>query len=371
MSPAKSFNWTAALIHGLDEPALFERTHMKALAMTALRRLEMVELPAPSLRSPHDVLLQVRCVGICGSDMHYYETGRIASRRVQFPFVLGHECSGVVMATGAAVQRVKLGDEVAVDPAMSCGQCDQCRAGRPHTCRQLRFLGCPGEAPGCLSEFIVMPESSVYRTYRRLNLTQAALCEPLSIAVYAVRLARLQPGMTVGILGAGPIGLCVMLAARHAGAAGVWMTDRLDYRVEFALQHGATWAGNPDREDVVRQILHAQPDGLDVVFECAGQQAALDQAVDLLKPGGTLAIVGIPREDRVSFHIDSLRRKEITLVNVRRQNQCVQPAMDLIASGAVQPDFLVTHTCGPEQGAAAFEMVADYRDGVIKAMIEF
>jgi len=344
---------------------------MKALALTALRRLEWIELPSPTLSSPHDVLLQVRCVGICGSDMHYYETGRIASRQVQFPFVLGHECSAVVLAAGAAVRRVKSGDEVAVDPAMSCGTCDQCRSGRPHTCRYLRFLGCPGEAAGCLSEFIVMPESSLYRTYRRLNLVQAALCEPLSIAVYAVRLARLQTGMKVGILGAGPIGLCVMLAARHAGAAGLWMTDRLDYRVAFARQHGADWAGNPDSENVVETILDAVPEGLDVVFECAGQQDALDQAVALLKPGGTLAIVGIPREDRVSFHIDSLRRKEITIVNVRRQNQCVQPALDLVAQGAIQPDFLVTHSIGPDQASAAFEMVAGYRDGVIKAMIEF
>ena len=344
---------------------------MKALALTALRRMEWMEQPMPELRSPHEVLLQVRCVGICGSDMHYYETGRIGTREVEFPFVLGHECSAVVMAVGAAVRRVKLGDEVAVDPAMSCGGCDQCRAGRPHTCRELRFLGCPGEAPGCLSEYIVMPESSLYRTYRRLNLVQAALCEPLSIAVYAVRLARMQPGMTVGILGAGPIGLSVMLAARQAGASGIWMTDRLEYRVNFALAHGALWAGNVETEEVVSRILNSQPDGLDVVFECAGQQAALDQAVDLLKPGGTLAIIGIPREERVSFLIDSLRRKEITLVNVRRQNQCVQAAMDLVASGAVRPDFMVTHTFGPGQAAAAFELVAGYRDGVIKAMIEF
>lgn len=344
---------------------------MKALALTALRRVEWLEVPMPAVRSPHEVLLQVRCVGICGSDMHYYETGRIATREVQFPFVIGHECSGVVLAVGTAVTRVKLGDEVAVDPAMSCGQCDQCQTGRPHTCRNLRFLGCPGEAPGCLSEFIVMPENSLYRTYRKLNLRQGMLCEPLSIAVYAVRLARLQPGMRVGILGAGPIGLSILLAARQAGAAQVCITDRLDYRVAFGRQHGADWAGNPEREDVVQAILQAAPEGLDVVFECAGQQAALDQGVDLLKPGGTLAIVGIPREDRVSFHIDSLRRKEITLVNVRRQNQCVQAAMDLIAQGAVQPDFLVTHAFGPEQGAEAFELVAGYRDGVIKAVIEF
>jgi L-iditol 2-dehydrogenase len=344
---------------------------MKAVALTRLRQLEWIELPTPRLQQPDEVLLQVRCVGICGSDMHYFETGRIASRVATFPFLLGHECAATVMATGKAVTRVKLGDEVAVDPAMSCGECDQCRVGRPHTCRRLRFLGCPGEADGCLREYLVMPEASLYPTRRKLNLEQATLCEPLSIGLYAVRLAQLQAGMNVGILGAGPIGLCVLLAARQADAGLVFMTDRVAHRVDFARRAGANWSGNPDTQPVAHEILRQQAGGLDVVFECAGQQAALDQAVDLLKPGGKLVIVGIPREDRVSFHIDSLRRKEITVVNVRRQNGCVQPALDAIASGAIQPDFLVTHRFGPGQAQAAFELVGSYRDGVIKAVIEF
>jgi L-iditol 2-dehydrogenase len=353
-----------------DLSLLYARV-MKSIAMTGLGRLEVVEAPKPQIRAAHDVRLRVEQVGVCGSDMHYFETGRIASRVAPFPFVLGHECSGTVEEVGAEVRRVKVGDAVAVDPAMSCFQCDQCLAGRPHTCRKLRFLGCPGEADGCLSEWIVMPEASLYPTQNRLSLLQAALCEPLSIGLYAVRLARLQAGMKVGILGAGPIGLCVLLAARQRGARVVAMTDRQPYRVEFARRAGAEWAGLPDRDSIAPAIGAKHPEGLDIVFECAGQQAALDQGVELLKPGGTLAVVGIPREERVSFAIDFLRRKELTLVNVRRQNDCVEAAMAGVASGDLAVDFLATHHFRPEQSQEAFETVAGYRDGVIKAMIDF
>jgi L-iditol 2-dehydrogenase len=344
---------------------------MKAVALTGIRHLELIEVPSPSIRHDSEVLLKIEKVGICGSDMHYFETGRIASRAAQFPYVVGHECSATVVECGPKVTRTRVGDQVAVDPAMSCHECDQCRAGREHTCRRLRFLGCPGEADGCLSEFIRMPESSLYRTTGTLSLEQACLCEPLSIGLYAVRLARLAKGASAAILGSGPIGLCVLLAARAAGAAPVFMTDRISHRVAFARRVGADWSGNRDTQNVVKETLAQQPGGLDVAFECAGQQETLDQAVELLKPGGTLAIVGIPRDDRVSFVIDLLRRKEITIVNVRRQNRCVQPAIDLIASKSVNADQLLTHRFRPEQAQEAFERVAGYHDGVIKALIEF
>jgi len=344
---------------------------MKAVALTQLCRLELVEIATPRIRSPGDVLLKIEKVGVCGSDLHYFETGRIASRQASFPFVLGHECSATVVETGPAARRVRPGDQVAVDPAMSCFTCDQCRQGRPHTCRHLRFLGCPGEADGCLSEYLVMPEPSLYPTRGQLSPEQAALCEPLSIGIYAVKLAGLTAGMNIAILGGGPIGLCVLLAARRTGAGKIFLTDRVPERVSFARQAGADWTGNPDTEDVVNRVLTASPEGLDLVFECAGQQAALDQGIELLKPGGRLVIVGIPREERVAFHIDSLRRKEIAVVNVRRQNNCVSAAIEAVACGAIRPDFLVTHRYRPETAQAAFETAAAYRDGVIKALIEF
>ncbi len=148
------------------------------------------------------------------------------------------------------------------------------------------------------------------------------------------------------------------------------MTEKIPERVEVARQGGADWVGNPLEQDIVAAILEQQPLGMDVVYECAGQQETLDQAVELLKPGGTLMLIGIPREDRISFAIDQLRRREITIVNVRRQNGCTQAAIDLIASGKVDIDFMVTHRFKLGQVEEAFELVAGYRDGVVKAMVE-
>lgn len=342
---------------------------MKAVVLTGIRKLKIRDLPDPEILDPRDVLLRVAVVGVCGSDIHYYTTGRIGSQVVQYPFCVGHECAATVVSTGPGVSGVRTGDRVAVDPAISCGACDQCRAGRPHTCRRLRFLGTPGQGEGCLCEFIVMPESCCFPVGSRMTLEQAALSEPFAIGVYAVKLAALPPGAKVAILGAGPIGLSVLLAARHAGTERVFVTDKIEARLNAAGAAGADWTGNPDRQDVVRDIAGRESLFMDAVFECCGEQSAMDQAVDLLKPGGRLLLVGIPEADRVSFVIDQLRRKEIVVQNVRRQNHCARPALDLIETGAVNVDFMVTHRFRLEQTSEAFDLVAGYRDGVIKAMI--
>lgn len=344
---------------------------MKAAVLTGIRQIEVRDVPAPAIAAPNDVLIKVGTVGVCGSDVHYYTTGRIGSQVVQYPYIVGHEGAGTVEAVGPDVTRVKPGDRIAIEPAISCFECDQCRAGRPHTCRKLRFLGCPGQIEGCLAEYLVMPEPSCYPIPEGMTLTRAALSEPLAIGVYATRSAGSLAGLKVGILGAGPIGLSVLAAAMAAGTASVFVTDLLDYRLEAARRAGATWTGNPAQTDVVGDIAALEPGGLDVVFECCGQQEALDQATDLLKPGGRLLIVGIPEVDRVSFSIDSLRRKELTIQNVRRQNHCVQPTLDALAAGTMNVDYFVTHRFPIERVAEAFDIVSGYRDGVIKAMIDF
>ena len=160
---------------------------MQAYKLTGLRQLALMEVPTPEPCNPTDVLVKMARVGVCGSDVHYYETGQIGSQVVQYPFTVGHEGAGVVVAVGPAVTRVKAGDRIAVEPAMPCHACDQCRVGRPHTCRQLRFLGCPGQAEGCLSEYLVMPEGSCFPIPDSMTLDEAALSEPLAIGVYAVK----------------------------------------------------------------------------------------------------------------------------------------------------------------------------------------
>ncbi|MBD3421002.1 MAG: alcohol dehydrogenase catalytic domain-containing protein [Chitinivibrionales bacterium] len=342
---------------------------MKAMVLTGIRAMEMRDVAAPELRKSTDVLIRMHTIGVCGSDVHYYETGRIGSQVVSYPYRVGHECSGYVAALGDAVDKVAVGDLVAVDPAISCWKCDQCRAGRPHTCRNLGFLGTPGQADGCLCERIVMPAESCFRA-NGLSPEQAALVEPLSIGVYAVKQSGGLAGNSIAILGAGPIGNCVLLSARTRGVGRTFVTDKLDYRLDFSRTLGAEWTGNPQRLDIVHGILCEVPSGLDIVFECCGDQEALDQAVDLLKPGGKLVIVGIPRADRVSFSIDKLRRKEICVHNIRRQVDCVQAALDLIAGGSIDISSLSTHRFGFARAQQAFDLVGGYHDDVIKAMIE-
>jgi len=342
---------------------------MKAALLTGIRKIEVREIPEPELTKDSEVLIRLGAVGVCGSDIHYYSEGGIGDQIVRYPFIVGHECSGTVEKVGPSVRRLKPGDRVVVDPAIVCGACDQCLAGRPNTCRRLLYLGTPSQLSGALCERIVMPEENCFLLPAGLTLEEGVLVEPLSIAVHSLKLTGEPVPDTVAVLGAGPIGLSVLLAARAAGVRAVYMTDKIDGRVEVARKAGAPWVGNPDREDIVARIRSLAPAGLDAVFECCGDQSAFDQAIDSLKPGGCLLIIGIPTGDRISFDIHALRRRELSLHNVRRQRFCVREAIDLIKNKQVDVRFMATHRFALEDARQAFELAAGYSDGVIRAII--
>ena len=344
---------------------------MKAMVLTDLLKIEIVEKPDPEIINPDDVLVKMKSVGICGSDIHYYKEGRIGSQVVKYPFTLGHEGAGIVEKTGKAVKNVKPGDRIAIDPSMPCFSCDQCKAGRFHTCRNIRFLGCPDQAEGCMSEYILIPSASCFMLEKNVSLDQAALSEPLSIGLYATRLSIPLKNDRVGILGSGPIGISVMLSAVHYGANKVYMTDLFDERLSLASAMGAHWTGNPEKEDIVSEILERESLQLDVVFECCGKQEALDQAIRLLTPGGKLVIVGVPTFESWILGTDEMRKKELSIQNVRRQNKSLETTLDLISNGSIRPDKMQTHTFRFDQISEAFELVAGYKDGVMKAMIRF
>ena len=344
---------------------------MKSMMLTGIREMEMAEVPAPELKNDTDVLVKLKVVAVCGSDVHYYVSGKIGSQVVQYPFPVGHECAGVVEKVGSAVTRVKEGDRIAVEPAMSCGECDQCKAGRPHTCRKLTFLGCPGQADGCLSDFIVMPEHSCFPIPDSMSFDEAAISEPLAIGVYAVNRSIPMQGANIGILGFGPIGMSVQLPAIAKGAENVYVTDKIDGRLQIARKSGAAYAGNVDKADVVKEILELEPKGLDVVFECCGQKEAIDQAFELLKPGGVLMLIGIPEFDRWSFPVDKGRHKEVTIINVRRQNGAVEETLEMLENRSADVSKMPTHRFSFEDTKKAFDLVASYGDGVMKAMIDF
>jgi L-iditol 2-dehydrogenase len=343
---------------------------MKAAILTGIRQFEIREVPDPQLTNATDVLIRVKTVGVCGSDIHYYATGRIGPQKVEYPFIVGHEASGVIEQVGKKVSRFKPGDRIAIDPALSCGRCDQCKAGREHTCRKLRFLGCPQQLGGCLCEYIVLPQSCCYPIARSMTFEEATLSEPLAIGRYSVERAMPVAGSTVAILGVGPIGMSVFQILRTEKVGSVYVTDKIAERLAFSMALRPRWSGNPERDDIVEEVSRIEPLLLDTVFECSGDPAAIVQGIHLLKPGGKLVIVGITETDEVSLPIHELRRREISILNIRRQVRCTQKAIDLIAKRKVRIGPLVTHRFRLEDTQKAFALVANHEDGVMKAIVD-
>lgn len=342
---------------------------MKAALLTGIKKFQICDIPKPKIINDTDVLIKIKMIGVCGSDIHYYSTGRIGSQIVNFPFISGHEATGVVESVGDAVTKVKPEQRIAIDPAVYCGKCDQCLSGRENTCRELLFMGCPDQMEGALTEYVVIDEKSCFPISDTTTYEQAVLSEPLAIGVYAVERSRLPKNANVAILGAGPIGMSVFHVLKTKDVGDVFITDKIENRLELSKQLKPKYTGNPDKDNIEKEIADIVPLLMDVVYECSGDPDAYDQAIKLLKPGGSLVIVGIPEVDNISFPIHELRRKEVDVINIRRQSDSTQKAIDLLESKEIDMNSMVTHYYKLENVSEAFDNVANYRDGVMKAMI--
>lgn len=341
---------------------------MKALFLSAPQTFEYRESDPPEAREGW-VRVRMRYVGICGSDVHYYATGRIGDQIVKYPYILGHECSGEVLE-GAG--QFAPGARVYVEPAISCHECDQCRAGREHTCRNLKFLGNPSDRAGCMCEEIVVPPECVVPLPPSVGLDEAVFLEPLCIGVYAVMRSRFEPGQTAAIVGAGPIGLSVLLGLCEMSPLKLLVAEPVEARRNAADALGATATFAPSDSGAAEDVIRASAGGVDVAFECAGTQAAIDDASKMIRPGGTLVLIGIPEGlDRVSYDPHMMRRHEITVVNVRRQNNAIGKALPLLERRRDSAEVLITHRFPPTRAKEAFELVQCRADGVIKALLEF
>jgi len=342
---------------------------VKALLLTAPGRLECRDVPRPE-GPPGWVRVRVRSVGICGSDIHYFVEGRIGDQVVSFPHQLGHEGSGVVLD---AAGRLLPGVPVYLEPAVVCHQCDQCRIGRENTCRRIRFFGNPNEFPGCMREEVVVPPENVIPLPPSIPVEVGFLLEPLCIGMYAVARSGIGEGASVAVVGCGPIGLSVIAALSDAKPRMIYATDPVGARREAARALGADVALDPSPlEHGAASAVLSQTGGVDAVYECAGTLASIDDAIHMLRPGGVLMLVGIPEgTDRVAFDHSHMRRNEITIVNVRRQNRMIGRALSLLERRPDLPDILITHRFPPERAEEAFSLVHERRDGVIKAVIDF
>lgn len=311
----------------------------------------------------------MKYVGICGSDIHYYATGRIGDQVVRYPFVLGHEGSGQI-ADGAGL--FPPGTPVYIEPAMACHSCDQCLAGRENTCRNLKFLGNPLEHPGCMSEEIVLPRDCIVPLPNWLGLEEAVLLEPLSIGVYAVQRSRAENGCRAAIAGAGPIGLSVLLALTDIEPHRVFVSEPVQARRKAAEQLGAHGSFDPGQAGAAPAIFAATGGGADIAFECAGTQESIDDAARMLRPGGTMVLIGIPEGlDRITYDPHLARRRELTVVNIRRQNRCTDAALSILAARRDAAKVLITHRISPVRAGEAFDLVEHKSDGSIKAVLQF
>lgn len=338
---------------------------MKAVKITGIRQVDVTEVNEPQELKNHDVKVQIRSVGVCGSDIHYYSEGSIGSQVLQYPWGVGHEAAGEVVACGSKVRNLKIGDKVAIEPTIYCGQCSECKNDRRHTCLNQRFLGCPGQAEGCMSEYYIMPDYCCIKVTDQISSQLIVLAEPLSIGLYAAKLSEITDSdKKIAILGAGPIGLSVLASCRYFGQEQVVMTEPLKYRQDFAIKMGAQMCLHSDDE----VELNAD---FDVVYECCGKQEALDQALHILKPGGKLMFVGIPETKHLQFNMDLMRRKEICVQNVRRQNNSFEEAIAMIEANPAYYQQMITHNYSFKEAGKAFETVSNYKDDVIKAMVNF
>lgn len=342
---------------------------MKAALLKNVNKIDIKDIPKPNDLGPNEVLIKIKMVGVCGSDIHYYTTGRIGNQVVKYPFIAGHEAAGIIEGVGSSVNNLFPGQRIAIDPAYYCGECDQCKAGRENTCEKLLFLGCPDQLEGALQEYIILDEKHCFPISDSTSFEQAVFSEPLAIAVYAVDRSPKIKNPSVAILGCGPIGLSVFHTLKVNNIGKVFVTDKINDRLKFAKNLNAAYIGNVNETDVVKEIKNLEPNLLDIVYECSGDEKAYEDAINLLKPGGTFIITGIPEVDHIQFPIHELRRKEITIINIRRQSHSTQKALDFLETGKINIDNLITHHFTLDQTAKAYDLVSNYRDGVIKAMI--
>jgi L-iditol 2-dehydrogenase len=316
---------------------------METMRVSVLRGQHDVvtEERAVPVPAQDEVLVQVASVGVCGSDMHYYEHGRIGPHVVKAPLVLGHEASGVVAQVGSEVTSLTVGQRVSVEPGVPCRACAQCLRGRYNLCPDVKFFATP-PYDGAFCEFVAMPESFVYAVPDHVSDDAAGLLEPLSVGVWANRRSQVSPDDAVLVSGAGPIGLASAMAARAYGARSVVVADVNPHRIELSRQLGF------EAVDVSQRPLGEAGVSADVLLECSGNARATWDAILAVAPAGRVALVGMG-QDEVGLPLPHIQDHELTLTGAFRYANTWPTAIDLVASGRVDLDALVTGHFGLEQ----------------------
>ena len=329
---------------------------MRAARLYAVGDLRVGEEPEPAAGAGMS-LVRVTAVGICGSDLHWWDEGAIGDATLVHPLVLGHEGAGVI------AEGPRRGERVAIDPAITCGTCRACRDGYANLCYRIRFAG-HGETDGMMRELMAWPADLLHPLPDTVTDADGALLEPLGVAIHSVNLGHLPFAGTASVVGCGPIGLLLIGVLKAAGASSVLAVEPLAHRRAAASGYGADLVADPGAMDL-RELTGA---GVDVAFEAAGSDEAVRVAVESVRPGGRVVLAGIPGDDAIRFQASVARRKGLTIAMVRRMNHVYPRAISLAARGVVDLGALVSRRAGLGEVKEAFGEAA--RRTGLKVLIE-
>lgn len=341
---------------------------MKVAVMSGIGKMGFEERNIPKAKDD-EVLVKLEYVGICGSDLHYYETGAIGDYVVKPPFVLGHEPGGTVVEVGKNVKHLKVGDRVALEPGKTCGHCEFCKTGRYNLCPDVVFFATP-PVDGVFQEYVAHEADLCFKLPDNVSTLEGALIEPLAVGFHAAIQGDAHLGQKAVVMGAGCIGLVSMMALKARGVSEVYVVDIMEKRLDKALELGAAGVINGAKEDVLERAKELTDGaGMDLVIETAGTEITTRQAIHMAKKGSNIVLVGYSKSGEMTLPMSLVLDKELTFKTVFRYRHIYPMAIDAVASGKVNLKGIVTDIFGLDEAQKAMDYSVNNKADIVKAVI--
>lgn len=342
---------------------------MKTAVMLGIGKMgfEKRSIPTPEDR---EVLVKIENVGICGSDLHYYEIGKGGSGDIQYPFVLGHEAAGTVVKTGSAVKHIKVGDRVALEPGKTCGHCEFCKSGRYNLCPDVQFFATP-PVDGVFQEYVAHEADLCFKLPDNVSTLEGALIEPLAVGFHAAKQGGAELGKTAVVMGSGCIGLVTLMALKSLGVSEVYIVDIMQKRLDKAVELGATDVINSREEDAVKKIMELTNNrGVDIVVECSGVEICANQGIYMLVRGGILVQVAYSRSGKMNLNTGLICDKELTIKSVFRYRHIYPMAIRAVADGKINLKSIVTDFFELDDIQNAMDSSIRNKENIVKAVVK-
>ncbi|MCM1136400.1 MAG: NAD(P)-dependent alcohol dehydrogenase [Clostridium sp.] len=342
---------------------------MKTAVMLGIGKMGFEERDIPKPKDD-EVLVKLEYVGICGSDMHYYESGAIGDYVVKPPFVLGHEPGGTVVEVGKDVKHLKVGDRVALEPGKTCGHCEFCKTGRYNLCPDVVFFATP-PVDGVFQEYVAHEADLCFKLPDNVDTMEGALIEPLAVGFHAAMQGGARAGQTAVVMGAGCIGLVTMMALKAMGVSKVYVVDIMEKRLEKAMELGADGVINGGKTDAVEEVMRlTEGKGCDLAIETAGTEITTVQTIHMTKKGSTIVLVGYSKSGKMTLPMSLVLDKELTFKTVFRYRHIYPMAIEAVASGKVNLKGIVTNVFELDEVQKAMDDSVNNKADIVKAVIK-